>query len=45
MVYTSTWLQHHNQREVVKRYRKDWVLSAGVINGRNVWRADLATLS
>ena len=29
--------------EVVEKLPQDWVLSAGVINGRNVWRADLAT--
>ncbi|PSW14383.1 5-methyltetrahydropteroyltriglutamate--homocysteine S-methyltransferase [Photobacterium rosenbergii] len=30
--------------EVVKRLPEHWVLSAGVVNGRNVWRADLAAL-
>ncbi|MGT0149482.1 hypothetical protein ACT691_06615 [Vibrio metschnikovii] len=29
---------------VVEKLPQDWVLSAGVINGRNVWRADLAAL-
>ncbi|MGK3717351.1 hypothetical protein, partial [Escherichia coli] len=24
-----------------KRLPSDWLLSAGLINGRNVWRADL----
>lgn len=28
---------------VVSRLPKEWVLSAGVVNGRNVWRADLST--
>ncbi|MCG7497018.1 5-methyltetrahydropteroyltriglutamate--homocysteine S-methyltransferase [Vibrio sp. Of7-15] len=28
---------------VVAKLPKEWVLSAGVINGRNVWRADLNT--
>ncbi|MFA0725172.1 5-methyltetrahydropteroyltriglutamate--homocysteine S-methyltransferase, partial [Vibrio sp. 10N.222.49.E5] len=28
--------------EVVGKLPEHWVLSAGVINGRNVWRADLA---
>ncbi|MFA0504385.1 5-methyltetrahydropteroyltriglutamate--homocysteine S-methyltransferase [Vibrio sp. 10N.222.54.B12] len=28
--------------EVVNKLPEDWVLSAGAINGRNVWRADLA---
>lgn len=27
---------------VANKLPKDWVLSAGVINGRNVWRADLS---
>jgi 5-methyltetrahydropteroyltriglutamate--homocysteine methyltransferase len=27
--------------EVVNRLPSDWVLSAGIINGRNVWRANL----
>jgi len=27
---------------VVEKLPQDWVLSAGVVNGRNVWRADLA---
>ncbi|AJR08284.1 5-methyltetrahydropteroyltriglutamate--homocysteine S-methyltransferase [Photobacterium gaetbulicola] len=30
--------------EVVERLPEDWVLSAGVVNGRNVWRADLTAL-
>jgi len=30
--------------DVVAALPQDWVLSAGVINGRNVWRADLAQL-
>lgn len=29
---------------VIDKLPQDWVLSAGVINGRNVWRADLASL-
>ncbi|MFS1905617.1 5-methyltetrahydropteroyltriglutamate--homocysteine S-methyltransferase [Vibrio lentus] len=29
--------------EVLNKLPEDWVLSAGAINGRNVWRADLAT--
>ncbi|MBF4281904.1 5-methyltetrahydropteroyltriglutamate--homocysteine S-methyltransferase [Vibrio anguillarum] len=29
---------------VLEKLPKNWVLSAGVVNGRNVWRADLATL-
>ncbi|WGW01591.1 5-methyltetrahydropteroyltriglutamate--homocysteine S-methyltransferase [Vibrio sp. YMD68] len=28
---------------VVSKLPQDWILSAGVINGRNVWRADLST--
>ncbi|WP_162046488.1 5-methyltetrahydropteroyltriglutamate--homocysteine S-methyltransferase [Vibrio taketomensis] len=28
--------------KVVEKLPQDWVLSAGVINGRNVWRADLS---
>ncbi|MBN3492755.1 5-methyltetrahydropteroyltriglutamate--homocysteine S-methyltransferase [Vibrio neptunius] len=28
---------------VVSHLPKEWVLSAGVVNGRNVWRADLST--
>ncbi|NOJ22133.1 5-methyltetrahydropteroyltriglutamate--homocysteine S-methyltransferase [Vibrio coralliilyticus] len=28
---------------VVSRLPKEWILSAGVVNGRNVWRADLST--
>ncbi|MCG9679844.1 5-methyltetrahydropteroyltriglutamate--homocysteine S-methyltransferase [Vibrio sp. Isolate24] len=28
--------------EVISRLPKEWVFSAGVINGRNVWRADLS---
>ena len=28
---------------VVSRLPNEWVLSAGVVNGRNVWRADLST--
>jgi len=32
-----------NQLEqVVNQLPKEWVLSAGVVNGRNVWRADLS---
>ena len=27
--------------EVLNKLPEDWVLSAGVVNGRNVWRADL----
>jgi 5-methyltetrahydropteroyltriglutamate--homocysteine methyltransferase len=27
--------------ELHKRLPTDWLLSAGLINGRNVWRADL----
>ncbi|ELI5718523.1 5-methyltetrahydropteroyltriglutamate--homocysteine S-methyltransferase [Vibrio fluvialis] len=30
--------------EVLAKLPKNWVLSAGVVNGRNVWRADLSTL-
>ncbi|MBW3694752.1 5-methyltetrahydropteroyltriglutamate--homocysteine S-methyltransferase [Vibrio sp. T187] len=30
--------------QVVNKLPEGWVLSAGVINGRNVWRADLAAL-
>ncbi|WEM43480.1 5-methyltetrahydropteroyltriglutamate--homocysteine S-methyltransferase [Photobacterium sp. DA100] len=30
--------------EVVERLPAHWVLSAGVVNGRNVWRADLTAL-
>ncbi|MGR5061419.1 5-methyltetrahydropteroyltriglutamate--homocysteine S-methyltransferase [Photobacterium sp. DNB22_13_2] len=30
--------------EVVDRLPEHWVLSAGVVNGRNVWRADLSAL-
>ncbi len=29
---------------VVSQLPQDWVLSAGVINGRNVWRADLGAI-
>ncbi|HFF3149142.1 TPA: 5-methyltetrahydropteroyltriglutamate--homocysteine S-methyltransferase, partial [Vibrio cholerae] len=29
---------------IVNRLPSDWVLSAGVINGRNVWRADLSAI-
>ncbi|MGF1720532.1 5-methyltetrahydropteroyltriglutamate--homocysteine S-methyltransferase [Vibrio kyushuensis] len=29
---------------VLSKLPQDWVLSAGVINGRNVWRADLSAL-
>lgn len=29
--------------EVLRKLPHDWVLSAGVINGRNVWRTDLAS--
>lgn len=29
--------------EVLEKLPQDWVLSAGVVNGRNVWRADLAS--
>lgn len=28
--------------EVVEKLPDDWVLSAGVVNGRNVWRSDLS---
>ncbi|WP_281628948.1 5-methyltetrahydropteroyltriglutamate--homocysteine S-methyltransferase [Vibrio sp. St2] len=28
---------------VVSRLPKEWILSAGVVNGRNVWRTDLST--
>ncbi|NOI75195.1 5-methyltetrahydropteroyltriglutamate--homocysteine S-methyltransferase [Vibrio coralliilyticus] len=28
---------------VVSRLPQEWILSAGVVNGRNVWRADLST--
>lgn len=31
----------HQLDEVVAKLPQDWVLSAGVVNGRNVWRADL----
>ncbi|MGG1929245.1 hypothetical protein ABFY58_25935 [Enterobacter soli] len=27
--------------ELHKRLPADWLLSAGLVNGRNVWRADL----
>lgn len=30
--------------QIVQRLPAHWVLSAGVINGRNVWRADLSAL-
>ena len=30
--------------EVLNKLPEDWVLSAGVVNGRNVWRADLERL-
>ncbi len=30
--------------QVVDKLPESWVLSAGVINGRNVWRADLSTI-
>lgn len=30
---------------VVEKLPQDWVLSAGVVNGRNVWRADLSAQS
>lgn len=33
----------HQLDEVVSQLPEGWVLSAGIINGRNVWRADLAT--
>ncbi|WP_341664207.1 5-methyltetrahydropteroyltriglutamate--homocysteine S-methyltransferase [Vibrio sp.] len=29
--------------QLVSKLPKSWVLSAGVVNGRNVWRADLST--
>lgn len=35
----------HNQNcldEIIEKLPSDWVLSVGAINGRNVWRADLA---
>ncbi len=31
----------HQLESVVDKLPTDWVLSAGVVNGRNVWRADL----
>ncbi|KJY84847.1 5-methyltetrahydropteroyltriglutamate--homocysteine methyltransferase [Vibrio galatheae] len=30
--------------QVIEKLPNDWVLSAGVVNGRNVWRADLSAL-
>ncbi|MEX3072855.1 5-methyltetrahydropteroyltriglutamate--homocysteine S-methyltransferase [Vibrio alginolyticus] len=32
----------HQLDEVVARLPQGWVLSAGVVNGRNVWRSDLS---
>ena len=29
--------------EVIAKLPEHWVLSAGVVNGRNVWRTDLST--
>ncbi|MGA7585142.1 MAG: 5-methyltetrahydropteroyltriglutamate--homocysteine S-methyltransferase [Rouxiella badensis] len=34
---------HDSLNAVANALPKDWVLSLGVINGRNVWRADLST--
>ncbi|QOI57263.1 5-methyltetrahydropteroyltriglutamate--homocysteine S-methyltransferase [Rouxiella badensis] len=34
---------HDSLKAVANALPKDWVLSLGVINGRNVWRADLST--
>lgn len=31
-------------RQIERQIPKHWVLSAGIINGRNIWRADLAVL-
>ncbi|MFV8455261.1 5-methyltetrahydropteroyltriglutamate--homocysteine S-methyltransferase [Vibrio owensii] len=30
------------QDEVIAKLPEDWILSAGVVNGRNVWRTDLS---
>ncbi|MBF3339941.1 5-methyltetrahydropteroyltriglutamate--homocysteine S-methyltransferase, partial [Leptospira borgpetersenii serovar Hardjo-bovis] len=32
---------HDDVNELHRRLPQEWLLSAGVINGRNVWRADL----
>jgi len=34
----------HQLTEIMKSFPKDKVLSLGVINGRNIWRADLQTI-